>query len=168
MLMGLFLTFNRSGTTDEIKAKLEAYWTALDELTADEVVAACRKAMRGEIGNPAFMPTGAELYQAARPTARRANKRSPDWRPHQNRFLSSSGSLYVTEGGFTEIYSPQELREVGYAIPKPVEVLNRQQLTERGSDSIHRLTGPKNESEISDTKTRRLIESGIKKIPEEV
>ena len=54
-----------SGSDEERKIKLGAYWEVLSGLPAEYVVASCRKAARGDIGNRGFLPTAAELYQAA-------------------------------------------------------------------------------------------------------
>lgn len=141
--MVLFNCHNWNGQAEAKQAKLESYWVVLSELSPDEIIAVCQAAMRGQIGNPAFLPAVSELYQAARPSPRNAPKKSPDWRPHQDRLLSSSGTLYITADGGTEVYSAGELREWGYALPPPPEVLNRPELEARGIESLHRLTGPK-------------------------
>ena len=64
-LAKLFQCFSVSGSDEERKIKLAAYWEVLSGLPAEYVVASCRKAARGDIGNRGFLPTAAELYQTA-------------------------------------------------------------------------------------------------------
>ena len=115
-----------------------AYWDVLRMLYPQEIIDVCTRAARGEIGNPRFLPSAGELYQAARPATKNLARKSPDWRPHQGRFLSSSGTLYLTENGNDTAYSADELGDFGYALPSPPEVLNRPELEARGIASVHR------------------------------
>jgi hypothetical protein len=91
-LLTLFQCYNISGTDAERKAKFNAYWMVLEGLGPEKIVEVCSLAMRGDIGNSAFMPSAADLYQAARP---RYNKPAPRRLPGQDRFLTSSGTLFV-------------------------------------------------------------------------
>lgn len=122
--------------------------------------------MRGEIGDGKFIPTAAQLYQAARPrhADNKFGKPSPDWRPHQDRFLSSDGTLYVTEGGKQFVYTAEELHEWGYALPAPPPVLNRELLLERGVEPIRRVGQSEAGEPSSDPKIAALIRDATKKI----
>ena len=139
-LMAMFLCFP-TGTSDNFELRIQAYSMALSDLTADEICLVCARASRGEIGNPRFLPSAAELHAAARPvdaTNDMPRKPSPEWRPHQDRLLLSSGTLIVTEGGKCTIYSREELKEFQYALPKPPLILNRDELIARGVAVLNR------------------------------
>lgn len=114
--MGLFLCF-LSERDDKFSARFEAYSAALSDLTPDEICMVCAMGSRGEIGNPTFLPSAAQLHAAARPLAVDRRKPPPQWAPHQDRFLTKSGMLFVKSGGKTEIYTPEELADAGYALP---------------------------------------------------
>lgn len=158
--MAMFSCFNFPGEASEKEAKIEAYIAALNDLSAQEILTVCRKAMHGEIGSGKFLPTAAELYQAARPRTRaKADKPSPDWRPGQDRFLSSDGTLYISEGGRTLVYTAEELREFGYALPAPP--LNRDDLIARGVDPLKRIGSP--EPGSVDKRINELIKDAVKK-----
>lgn len=104
------------GSEQDRKLKLEAYWAVLSELPHEVIVDVCVRAGRGEIGDPARLPTAPELYQAACP--RQAQKPSPDWRPHQERLMCGDGTLFLTEGGRTWVYTAHELHGLGYSFPR--------------------------------------------------
>jgi hypothetical protein len=53
------------GDDTDRKIKFTAYWEVLCDLSPDTVISVCRRASRGEVGQPGFLPTAAELYQAA-------------------------------------------------------------------------------------------------------
>jgi hypothetical protein len=77
----------------ERKPKLAAYWAVLEKLDPAVIVSVCERAARGEIGNPAFLPSAGELYQATQPPKPR--KPPPIRRQGQDRFLASDGTLYI-------------------------------------------------------------------------
>jgi len=161
-LMAMFLCFP-SGADDKFELRAQAYFAALSDLTPDEICAVCARASRAEIGNPAFLPSAAELHAAARPVAVKRVKPSPNWRPHQDRFLTSSGMLFVTEGGKTEVYTPEELRDHGYALPAPPVVLNRAELEARGVAVLgrERIGQP----EVGDSSITKAITNSVKAFP---
>lgn len=160
-LTAMFGCFPQQADSVSVETRMRAYWQALSDLSPDEIVNVCRAAMRGEIGKPGFLPSTGEIYQAARPRPPTLPKKSPEWRPHQDRFLSADGTLYIKEGGFTTVYTSQELREWGYALPKPPDVLNRPELEARGLKSLHRLPAP-DEAPIQDPAVRELVLSSLK------
>ena len=161
-LMGMFLCFPNAGG-DSVEIRAEAYLLALSDLTPDEICAVCAKAARGEIGNPKFLPSAAELHAAVRPMAERRVKPSPNWRPHQDRFLTSSGTLFVTEGGKTEVYTPEELQEARYLLPALSPVLNREELEARGVKVLGRPA--RNEPNPEGNHMTRAIAALVKPIP---
>ena len=125
-LMGLFLCFLNE-RDDRFAARFEAYSEALGDLTPDEICLVCAMAVRGEIGNPTFMPSAAQLHAAARPLAVDRRKPPPQWAPNQDRFLSKSGMLFVTSGGRTEVYTPEELADAGYSPPAATAKIEREE-----------------------------------------
>lgn len=64
-ILKLFQCFNVSGSDAERKIKFAAYWDVLSTLPRDAIIAACRKASHGGIGDRGFLPSSAELYHAA-------------------------------------------------------------------------------------------------------
>ena len=64
-LFMMFTCFNLGGSDLERKARHDAYWAALKGLAPFAVVAACRDAMQGNIGDGSFVPTAAMIYQRA-------------------------------------------------------------------------------------------------------
>ena len=161
-LMGMFLCFP-AGRDDNFEMRAEAYTLALSDLTPDEICTVCAKASRGEIGNPAFVPSAAELHAAARPMAEKRVKPSPQWRPHQDRFLTSGGTLFVTEGGKTEVYTPEELQGSGYALPPASAVLNREELEARGVRVLGRPSA--SEPDPEGNAITRAIAASVRKLP---
>ena len=115
-IFALFQAFNLGGSGDEKRAKFAAYWSVLEELGADKVVYACNLAMRGEIGNPGFLPTAAELYQAVRP---RSNKPPPIAKHGQDRYLYRLTGVLAIDG---ICYSPEEQESWAKGIWPPREI----------------------------------------------
>jgi hypothetical protein len=64
-VLKLFQCFNVNGSDSERKIKFTAYWEVLRSLPAEIVISVCGKAARGEVGARGFLPSSAELYQAA-------------------------------------------------------------------------------------------------------
>jgi hypothetical protein len=64
-ILKLFQCYNTTGEDTDKAIKFTAYWDVLRDLPPDAIIDVCRKASRGEIGNPAFLPTAGELYRAA-------------------------------------------------------------------------------------------------------
>jgi len=64
-LLGMFTCFNVGGDELERKARHDAYWAVLAGVPLNAVIAACRDAARGNIGDRCFVPTAAMLYQRA-------------------------------------------------------------------------------------------------------
>ena len=160
--MGMFLCFPGAGS-DSVEVRAEAYFLALSDLTPEEICAVCAKAVRGEIGNPRFLPSTAELHAAVRPMDVAKPKALPFWRPHQDRFLTSSGTLFVTEGGKTEVYTPDELKDAGYALPNLPPLLNRKELEERGVEVLRPLS--RTEPDPNSNEITRMIAASVKKMP---
>lgn len=160
--MGMFWCFPLS-VGDSVEMRAEAYFLALSDLTPDEICAVCAKAARGEIGNPRFVPSAAELHGTARPMASKRIKPSPNWRPHQDRFLTSSGTLFVSEGGKTEIYTAEELQEFGYSLPAPPQVLNRFELEARGVKVLGRPSAL--DPDPQGNEITRAIAANVKEFP---
>ncbi len=73
-ILKLFQCYNQKGDDTDRKIKFEAYWEILSELSPAEIVAVCKKASRGEIGQPGFLPTTGELYQSATKFKHPANR----------------------------------------------------------------------------------------------
>jgi hypothetical protein len=61
----MFQCYNATGDDTDRKIKFTAYWDVLSDLPSDVIVSVCRKASRGEIGEPGFLPSAGELYRAA-------------------------------------------------------------------------------------------------------
>lgn len=161
-ILVMFSSFNFSGDEAEKNAKLDAYWDVLSELSPEEIITVCKQASRGEIGDGKFLPAAAQLYQAARPrSAARGNKPSPDWRPGQDRFLSSDGTLYIRENGRNLVYTAQELHEFGYALPAPPKVLNHDLLLARGVEPIKRISSVEPPAN-ADNRVSGLVRGAIK------
>ena len=160
-LMGMILCFP-GAANESVELRAEAYFLALSDLTPDEICNVCGKASRGEIGNSKFVPSAAELHVAARPMAEPRIKLSPNWRPHQDRFLTSSGTLFVTEGGKTEVYTPEELQEFGYVLPSPTRVLNRTELEARGVKVLSRPSA--DDADPEGNEITRAIAASVKRI----
>jgi hypothetical protein len=158
----MFLCFPGAGS-DSVEIRAEAYLLALSDLTPDEICTVCAKAARGEIGNPRFLPSAAELHAAVRPMAVTKPKPLPFWRPHQDRFLTSSGTLFVTEGGKTEVYTSDELKDAGYALPDLPPLLNRKELEERGVTVLRPLS--RSEPDPNSNELTRKIAALVKPIP---
>lgn len=161
-LMGMFLCFPGAGS-DSVEMRAEAYFLALSDLTPDEICTVCAKAARGGIGNPNFVPSSAQLHLEARPMAEKRLKPSPNWRPHQDRFLTSSGTLFVSEGGKTEVYTPEELKNFGYLLPDLSPVLNRKELEERSVRVLGRFA--KDDPEPEGNEITRAIAKMVKEMP---
>jgi len=64
-LIKMFLAFQASGTDTEKALRLEIYEEALRDLSPAEVVAVCDRAVRGILPGKKWMPTPAELIDAA-------------------------------------------------------------------------------------------------------
>jgi hypothetical protein len=64
-IIKLFHCYNWTGDETERKLKFQAYWEILGDLPPHRVVEVCRLACQGRVGQPGFMPTAGELYQAA-------------------------------------------------------------------------------------------------------
>lgn len=64
-LLGMFTCFNLGGDEFERKARHDAYWAVLAGLPFNTVIAACRDAACGNLGDGCFVPTSAMLYQRA-------------------------------------------------------------------------------------------------------
>jgi hypothetical protein len=64
-LAKLFLCYPLSGDESERQAKLQAYWEVLEGREPRFVIEACEYAAKGKVGEGRFLPTAAELFNAA-------------------------------------------------------------------------------------------------------
>ena len=85
-LLKLFHCFNLGGDEEEKKFKYLVYCETLSELPDAAVISVCNRAMRGEIGG-GFLPSSAELYQAALPK-----------KPYKPRPVLNSGRGHLVGG----------------------------------------------------------------------
>jgi hypothetical protein len=74
----LFHCFQWSGDEDERKVKFAAYWDVLQGRDPRFTIEACEYAAKGKLGDCRFLPTAAELFQAAEAfAAREVAQRKP-------------------------------------------------------------------------------------------
>jgi hypothetical protein len=80
----LFWLFPQSGDETERSARFAAYWEVLSPLPSACIAMACALAASGKVGNPAFLPSAAELFTVAEKlAARNANPRPRLQKPGQ-------------------------------------------------------------------------------------
>jgi hypothetical protein len=82
-LAAFFHCYSPKGNAEDRETKIEVYFGVLRAITSPEsVVRALKKAQRGNIGEPGFLPSAGEIYQAAQKIhCQLLNERRP--RPHQ-------------------------------------------------------------------------------------
>lgn len=109
-----------SGGEDERKAKFDAYWCALQPLGPERIIAVCQRALCGEIGNPSFLPTVAELFQddrkhvwaPSRPKLVALSAPSKDNRP-LDEINRVAGAFKVLSAEFSESFGKKIPEDLG-------------------------------------------------------